>query len=52
MVWLVSPEAMFLRGKMVWANWDVNELKTLEANVGEGLRMTTGIHGWPYPYMG
>ncbi|PVH98670.1 putative short-chain dehydrogenase, partial [Periconia macrospinosa] len=25
-VWLVSPEAQFLRGKFVWTNWDVDEL--------------------------
>lgn len=26
-VWLASPEADFLKGKFVWANWDVDELK-------------------------
>uniref|UniRef100_A0A4E9DU38 Cupin type-2 domain-containing protein n=1 Tax=Gibberella zeae TaxID=5518 RepID=A0A4E9DU38_GIBZA len=26
-VWLTSPEAKFLKGKYVWANWDVDELK-------------------------
>jgi hypothetical protein len=25
-VWLVSDEAKFLRGKLVWCNWDVKEL--------------------------
>ncbi len=25
-VWLVSDEAKFLRGRFVWANWDVEEL--------------------------
>ncbi|PYI11016.1 hypothetical protein BO78DRAFT_466673 [Aspergillus sclerotiicarbonarius CBS 121057] len=25
-VWLASPEAMFLQGKFVWANWDAQEL--------------------------
>lgn len=25
-VWLVSPEARFLKSKFVWANWDVQEL--------------------------
>ncbi|KAL3474766.1 hypothetical protein BJX99DRAFT_247971 [Aspergillus californicus] len=25
-VWLASPEAKFLRGKLVWSNWDVGEL--------------------------
>lgn len=27
MVWLASPEARFLKGKYLWANWDVDELK-------------------------
>ena len=26
-VWLCSPEADFLRGKFLWSNWDVEELK-------------------------
>jgi len=26
-VWLASPEAAFLHGRFVWANWDVDELK-------------------------
>jgi hypothetical protein len=25
-VWLASPEAEFLKGKFVWANWDAQEL--------------------------
>ncbi|TKA79238.1 hypothetical protein B0A55_06273 [Friedmanniomyces simplex] len=25
-VWLASPEAEFLKGRFVWANWDVDEL--------------------------
>ncbi|KAF5540856.1 peroxisomal short-chain alcohol dehydrogenase [Fusarium mexicanum] len=27
-VWAASPEASFLHGRFVWANWDVDELKT------------------------
>lgn len=27
-VWAASPEAAFLHGRFVWANWDVEELKT------------------------
>ncbi|KAF9031108.1 NAD(P)-binding protein [Hymenopellis radicata] len=26
-VWLASPEARFLKGKFLWCNWDVDELK-------------------------
>lgn len=25
-VWLASEEASFLKGKLVWANWDVEDL--------------------------
>ena len=27
MVWLATAETNFLEGRMVWANWDVEELK-------------------------
>ena len=27
MMWLTQPEAQFLNGRFVWANWDVEELK-------------------------
>ncbi|PTB46703.1 hypothetical protein M441DRAFT_128036, partial [Trichoderma asperellum CBS 433.97] len=26
-LWVASPEAKFLKGKFVWVNWDVDELK-------------------------
>ncbi|KAK3686508.1 hypothetical protein LTR37_019755 [Vermiconidia calcicola] len=29
-VWLASPEAKFLAGRFVWAQWDVDELLTLK----------------------
>jgi hypothetical protein len=32
-VWLASPEAKFLAGKFVWAQWDVDELLTLKARL-------------------
>ncbi|KAH8901152.1 NAD(P)-binding protein [Thozetella sp. PMI_491] len=32
-LWLVSPEAKFLRGKFVWANWDVDELKARKEEI-------------------
>ncbi|KAI1012013.1 hypothetical protein LB503_004460 [Fusarium chuoi] len=27
-VWAATPKAIFLHGRFIWANWDVNELKT------------------------
>lgn len=29
-VWLASPEARFLAGKFVWAQWDVDELLSMK----------------------
>lgn len=48
MVWLTSHEAAFLRGRSVWANWDVEELKAQAQDIQAGLKMTSGINGWPY----
>lgn len=33
MVWLSGPEAGFLKGKSVWANWDVDELNQRAAEI-------------------
>ncbi|KAK3387445.1 hypothetical protein B0H63DRAFT_493701 [Podospora didyma] len=32
-VWATSPEGKFLRGKYVWANWDVTELKAMAKEI-------------------
>jgi len=32
-VWLASPEAKFLNGRFVWAQWDVDELISLKEKV-------------------
>jgi hypothetical protein len=49
MVWLSSPEASFLNGRSVWANWDVDELKGQAEAIQSGQQLTSGIYGWPYP---
>lgn len=46
LVWMASPEAAFLRGRAVWANWDVEQLKA-KKELGEGLFMTAGFKGLP-----
>lgn len=33
LVWVVSPEAKFLNGKLVFAAWDVDELKSREKEI-------------------
>jgi len=52
LVWLASPEAAFLRGRLVWANWDVEELKSQAEEIQSGQKMTAGIVVWPYPHLG
>ncbi|KAF3765748.1 NAD(P)-binding protein [Cryphonectria parasitica EP155] len=32
-LWVASPEASFLRGKFVWVNWDVDELKARKEEI-------------------
>ncbi|KAH8799789.1 hypothetical protein F5884DRAFT_868883 [Xylogone sp. PMI_703] len=47
MVWLVTAETDFLMGRMVWANWDVEELKQRSKEIVEKNLLRTGITGWP-----
>ncbi|KAH0490037.1 hypothetical protein TgHK011_001522 [Trichoderma gracile] len=48
MVWLASPEAAFLNGRLVWANWDVDELKAKADAIKQSQLYTAGINGWPF----
>ncbi|KAL7947977.1 hypothetical protein V8C42DRAFT_363477 [Trichoderma barbatum] len=46
-VWCASPESESLRGKFLWANWDVEELKE-KAKASEGApQLIFGLLGWP-----
>jgi len=47
-VWLCSEDAKFLRGRMVWCNWDVEELKAKKAEVEGSDVLTATIQGWPF----
>ncbi|KFA56346.1 hypothetical protein S40293_08743 [Stachybotrys chartarum IBT 40293] len=42
-VWLASPEAKFLKGKYVWCNWDVDELKAQASEIMEGTKLNIGL---------
>ncbi|KAK1981141.1 hypothetical protein LZ30DRAFT_593345 [Colletotrichum cereale] len=46
-VWALSSEAEFLNGRFVHANWDVEELKGLRAELErDPTRFTIGLQGW------
>nr|OQO31978.1 hypothetical protein B0A51_00319 [Rachicladosporium sp. CCFEE 5018] len=46
-VWLASPEARFLKNKIVWANWDVDELVTRSGEIENSRLLTCGLNGVP-----
>ncbi|KAF9776776.1 hypothetical protein IL306_004971 [Fusarium sp. DS 682] len=46
-VWLASPEAEFLKGKFVWANWDVDELKARAEEIKNSLLLRVTLNGVP-----
>lgn len=46
-VWIVSTEAEFLRGKFVWSNWDIEELKAKKEHLLSTDDLTLGLQGWP-----
>ena len=48
MVWLASPEARFLKGRFLWANWDVDELKAKAKEIESSSLLNIGLIGWPF----
>jgi hypothetical protein len=46
-VWLASPEAEFLKGKLVWVNWAVDELKTRAGEIKASLLLKVVLNGVP-----
>jgi hypothetical protein len=50
MVWLTLPEAQFLNGRFVYANWDVDELKSKAKDISTGTQLIANIDGWPFSY--
>ncbi|MCJ1479304.1 hypothetical protein MMC13_007989 [Lambiella insularis] len=46
-VWLASPEAEFLKGKMLWANWDVEEMSARKEEIAkDGDFLTMNLEGF------
>ncbi|KAK5053189.1 hypothetical protein LTR84_002163 [Exophiala bonariae] len=46
-VWLASQEADFLKGKFVWVNWDVDELKARASELKDSRLLKVLLHGVP-----
>ena len=47
-LWLASPEARFLKGKFLWANWDVDELKARAKEIEGSTELNIQVVGWPF----
>ncbi|KAL9622832.1 MAG: hypothetical protein Q9160_002758 [Pyrenula sp. 1 TL-2023] len=47
MVWLASPESEAFRGRYLWSNWDVDELKKMAEEVKSNNELVTALAGWP-----
>ena len=47
MVWTCSPEAAFLKGKLVWATWDAAELGDMKEQIQDSSKLTIGLTGYP-----
>jgi hypothetical protein len=45
MVWLASPEAAFMKGKYLFANWDVEEMKTRADEISGGTSLEMWAEG-------
>jgi hypothetical protein len=47
-VWLASEEAAFLKGKYVFANWDVDELMQRKEEIQETRLFEMWLQGVPF----
>lgn len=47
-LWLASSEARFLKGKFIWCNWDIDELKDRAYELKEAQDLSIGLVGWPF----
>jgi NAD(P)-dependent dehydrogenase (short-subunit alcohol dehydrogenase family) len=46
-VWAASKESEFLRGRVLWSNWDVDELMEKKNEFDDGGKFTVGLLQWP-----
>ncbi|KAK4156570.1 hypothetical protein C8A00DRAFT_40963 [Chaetomidium leptoderma] len=47
-LWLASPEARFLKGRFLFSNWDIDELKARRNEFESGEQFKVGLGGWPF----
>jgi hypothetical protein len=47
LVWAASSEAKFLNGRVLWSNWDIDELKAQTAEFEGTPKFMVGLLGWP-----
>ncbi|KAL3468538.1 hypothetical protein BJX64DRAFT_282703 [Aspergillus heterothallicus] len=47
-LWLASPQAKFLDGKFLWANWDVDELVAMKEEIEKKGLFDLQLVGWPF----
>ncbi|KAL8905999.1 MAG: hypothetical protein Q9207_002284 [Kuettlingeria erythrocarpa] len=48
MLWLSCVRPEYLQGKLIWANWDVEQLKAAGSNIQGSSQMTITVGGWPF----
>jgi hypothetical protein len=46
-VWATGPDADFLKGRLAWANWDVEELIAKEEEIVQKDLLVLSIRGFP-----
>ena len=46
-VWLASPRAAWTNGRMLWAQWDVEELEAKKDQIAEDNLFVMGLQGFP-----
>ncbi|KAE8448076.1 hypothetical protein EG329_009841 [Mollisiaceae sp. DMI_Dod_QoI] len=49
MVWLAGPEASFMKGKFLWANFDVDEMKERAVEIEQSNDLRLGLLGLTAP---
>nr|BAZ95832.1 oxidereductase, SDR cpaJ [Curvularia pallescens] len=47
-LWLSTPEARFLKGKFLWCNWDIDDLKSRAKELESGRLLNLDLNGWPF----